>query len=113
MTDDVDTLVFGALVIIKKFVVYFFLGLIARVLTRLCSSPSMKLSGNKSNPALNSEGKASKSHVMVYTAEAIRTHPEVRLTRGGLILIALLAGGDYDKVRMLHFKKKFHNNPGF
>jgi holliday junction resolvase YEN1 len=73
----------------------------------------MKLSGNKSNPALNSDGKASKSHVMVYTAEAIRTHPEVRLTRGGLILIALLAGGDYDKVRMLHFKKKFHNNPGF
>jgi len=37
---------------------------------------------------------------MVYTAEAIRTHPDVRLTRGGLILIALLAGGDYDKVRI-------------
>jgi hypothetical protein len=64
----------------------------------------MKLSGNKSNPALNLEGKASKSHIMVYTAEAIRTHPEVRLTRGGLILIALLAGGDYDKVRMHHFR---------
>lgn len=65
----------------------------------------MKLSANKSNPALNLEGKASKPHIMVYTAEAIRTHPEVRLTRGGLILIALLAGGDYDKVRMLHFRK--------
>lgn len=58
----------------------------------------MKLSGNKSKPALNSAGKASEHHVMVYTAENIKTHPNVKLTRGGMVLIALLAGGDYDKV---------------
>lgn len=57
----------------------------------------MRLSGNKANPALNSEGKASKYHVMVYRAEDIRSHPEIGLTKGGMILIALLAGGDYDK----------------
>jgi hypothetical protein len=62
------------------------------------NSPSLSLSGNKANPALNSEGKVSKHHVMVYTAEAVRNHPAVALTRGGLILFALLAGGDYDAV---------------
>jgi Holliday junction resolvase YEN1 len=46
---------------------------------------------------------------MVYTAEAIRTHPDVRLTRGGLILIALLAGGDYDKVSKA-FSAKFRSD---
>lgn len=81
MTDDADAFVFGALTIIKN--------------------PGLKLSGNKSNPALNSAGKASVYHVMVFTAEAIRNHPEVRLTRGGMVLIALLAGGDYDKVCLL------------
>lgn len=63
-------------------------------------SPSIKLSGNKSNPALNSAGKASKHHVMVYNAQAILDHPEIRLSQAGMILIALLAGGDYDKVRI-------------
>jgi hypothetical protein len=38
---------------------------------------------------------------MVYTADAVREHPAVALTRGGLILFALLAGGDYDAVRVL------------
>jgi hypothetical protein len=66
-----------------------------------CASPSVTLSGNKVNPALNSDGKASKYHVMVYTAEAIRNHPRVMLTRGGLILFALLAGGDYANVSAL------------
>ncbi|KDQ57718.1 hypothetical protein JAAARDRAFT_273139 [Jaapia argillacea MUCL 33604] len=77
MTDDVDALVFGARTIIKN--------------------PGLTLSGNKSNPALNSEGKASKHHVMLYTADAMRTHPEIALTRGGLILFALLCGGDYNE----------------
>jgi len=87
MTDDADALVFGALTIIKN--------------------PSQKLSGNKSNPALNSEGKASKHHVMVFTADAIRNHPEIRLTRGGLVLIALLAGGDYDEVCILCLSRSY------
>jgi hypothetical protein len=43
MTDDVDTLVFGALVIIKKFVVYFFLGLIAHALTPLVLQPQHEI----------------------------------------------------------------------
>lgn len=37
---------------------------------------------------------------MIFTAQAIKDHPDVRLTKGGLVLIALLAGGDYDKVRL-------------
>ena len=32
---------------------------------------------------------------MVYTSADILAHPSVRLTRGGLILIGLLSGGDY------------------
>jgi hypothetical protein len=35
---------------------------------------------------------------MVYTADAVQNHPEVGLTREGMILFALLAGGDYNKV---------------
>ncbi|OCH90241.1 PIN domain-like protein, partial [Obba rivulosa] len=75
MTDDVDAFVFGARTIIRN--------------------PSLTLTGNKCNPALNSEGKASKYHVMVYTAEQILVHPDVAMSRGGLILFALLSGGDY------------------
>lgn len=59
---------------------------------------STKLSGNKANPALDLNGNPSKEHTMVYTAEAFANHPEIRLTRGGLVLVALLAGGDYDSV---------------
>ena len=58
----------------------------------------MKLSGNKSNPALDSDGKASKHHVMLYSADKVRNHPDIGMSRGGLVLFALLAGGDYDKV---------------
>ncbi|THH15482.1 hypothetical protein EW146_g5002 [Bondarzewia mesenterica] len=75
MTDDVDAVVFGALTIIKN--------------------TSLTLTGNKSKPALDSKGNASKHHVWLYTADAIRSHPDIGLTRGGLILIALLSGGDY------------------
>ncbi|KAI0063521.1 hypothetical protein BV25DRAFT_1837513 [Artomyces pyxidatus] len=75
LTDDVDALVFGAVTIIRN--------------------RSASLTGNKSNPALDSEGKKSKDRVMIYTADAIKNHPSIQLTRGGLILIALLSGGDY------------------
>ncbi|KAF9497231.1 hypothetical protein BDN71DRAFT_1588372 [Pleurotus eryngii] len=75
MTDDVDALLFGAQTVIKN--------------------PGINLSGNKSKPAPDKKGKASKHHVWVYTADAIQGHPGVRLTRGGLILFALLNGGDY------------------
>ncbi|KZP34244.1 hypothetical protein FIBSPDRAFT_809332 [Athelia psychrophila] len=77
MTDDADTFLFGAHTVIKNV--------------------SKKLSGNKANPALDLNGKVSACHVMVYTADDIRSHPEVNLTQGGMILIGLLAGGDYSE----------------
>ncbi|CAL1695341.1 unnamed protein product [Somion occarium] len=75
MTDDVDALMFGAKTIIRNV--------------------SLTLSGNKSAPALDCEGKASKHHVKVYNAEDIRTNLNVALTKGGMFLFALLSGGDY------------------
>ncbi|OBZ73129.1 Flap endonuclease GEN 1 [Grifola frondosa] len=33
--------------------------------------------------------------VMVYTYSALASHPDVKLTRGGMLLMALLSGGDY------------------
>ncbi|KAJ3522271.1 hypothetical protein NM688_g8897 [Phlebia brevispora] len=76
MTDDADAFLFGARAIIRN--------------------PSLSLTGNRNDPAVNMEGKASQHHVKIFTADAIRNHPAVRLTRGGMILIALLSGGDYD-----------------
>lgn len=64
-------------------------------------SMSLKLTGNKNHPAQDSEGKNSEHHVRVFEADAIETHRNIQLTRGGMILFALLSGGDYDngKVR--------------
>ncbi|KAH9894731.1 hypothetical protein C8Q73DRAFT_691273 [Cubamyces lactineus] len=76
VSDDVDTFLFGARMILKNL--------------------SITLSGNKNNPALNLAGKKSEWHAHVYTAEAIKSNPQVKLTRYGMILIALLSGGDYD-----------------
>ncbi|KAH6914099.1 hypothetical protein BKA70DRAFT_1519374 [Coprinopsis sp. MPI-PUGE-AT-0042] len=76
MSDDCDSLVFGAQVLLKN--------------------KSTKLSGNYSAPALNAAGRTDKQHTMVYSAHDLETHPEVGLKRGGLILIALIAGGDYE-----------------
>ena len=39
---------------------------------------------------------------MVYTSANILTHPSVQLTQGGLILIGLLSGGDYDPTGLPH-----------
>jgi Holliday junction resolvase YEN1 len=35
---------------------------------------------------------------MLYSATDLKNHPEIGLTRGGMILFALLAGGDYNSV---------------
>ncbi|KAJ7188472.1 PIN domain-like protein [Mycena filopes] len=72
VTDDCDVLIFGGNTILRN--------------------SSLDLSGNKANPALDANGKASKHHVMVYTAESVRASG---FTRGALLLFALLAGGDY------------------
>ncbi|KAJ7675094.1 hypothetical protein B0H17DRAFT_1140524 [Mycena rosella] len=63
------------------------------LIPHLPRSASLDLSGNKAHPALDVNGNASKHHVMMYTADAVRS--TVGLTRGALLLFALLAGGDY------------------
>ncbi|KAG6859763.1 hypothetical protein C0995_004398, partial [Termitomyces sp. Mi166 len=57
--------------------------------------PSNNLSGNRSNPVLNAAGKDDKNHTKVYRMSEITAHPDIRLTRGGMILIGLMSGGDY------------------
>lgn len=76
LSDDVDNFLFGALTVIRN--------------------PSNNLSGNKSNPVLNSEGKDDKNHTRVFRFQDIHDHSEIQLTRGGLILIGLMSGGDYE-----------------
>lgn len=66
-----------------------------------CYSPGLGLSGNRNNPATNSAGKVSDRHQKIYTAAKIQSHPTIRLSRNGMIIIALLSGGDYDKVSPL------------
>ncbi|KAI6030976.1 PIN domain-like protein [Pisolithus marmoratus] len=75
LSDDVDTFLFGATMVIRN--------------------PSSALSGNRSHPTKNSEGRDDGNHVLTYRADSLPTHPSVRITRGGAILIALLSGGDY------------------
>ncbi|CAE6416976.1 unnamed protein product [Rhizoctonia solani] len=77
LSDDVDNFLFGAKVVIRN--------------------PSGTLTGNRGYPALNREGKDDGVHVMVYRMDDIEKDPACRLTRGGMILIALLSGGDYDQ----------------
>jgi hypothetical protein len=38
--------------------------------------------------------------VTIFTETAIQTKQEVQLTQGGMLLMALLGGGDYDTVRI-------------
>ncbi|CAA7259251.1 unnamed protein product [Cyclocybe aegerita] len=75
MTDDCDAFLFGACTVIKNI--------------------SKKLSGNKNNLALNADDKTDNYHTMVYKIADIRSHAEVSMTRGGMILFALLSGDDY------------------
>ncbi|KAH7333717.1 hypothetical protein B0J17DRAFT_578612, partial [Rhizoctonia solani] len=77
LSDDVDNFLFGARVVIRN--------------------PSGSLTGNRGYPALNRDGKDDGVHVMVYRMDDIEKDPACKLTRGGMILIALLSGGDYDQ----------------
>ncbi|KAK7054272.1 PIN domain-like protein [Favolaschia claudopus] len=45
---------------------------------------------------IRSRDKKDKDKITVYNAEAIARHPEVGLTQGGILLLAVLGGGDYD-----------------
>ncbi|KAF8636068.1 hypothetical protein AX17_003824 [Amanita inopinata Kibby_2008] len=75
LSDDVDNFLFGATTLIRNI--------------------SNNLSGNRANPILNCQGKDDKNHTRMYRSSKILTHPSISLTRGGLILIGLLSGGDY------------------
>jgi holliday junction resolvase YEN1 len=55
-------------------------------------SPSVNLSGNRNHKIYNSDGKLDGNHSWVFKMEDIT---ELGLTRGGLILVGLLSGGDY------------------
>lgn len=63
----------------------------------LNNSSSNTLSGNRTHPILNSVGKDDKNHSRVFNIDTITNHPEIRLTRGGMILIGLMSGGDYQQ----------------
>uniref|UniRef100_D8QFX1 XPG-I domain-containing protein n=1 Tax=Schizophyllum commune (strain H4-8 / FGSC 9210) TaxID=578458 RepID=D8QFX1_SCHCM len=75
LSDDSDNFLFGALTVIRN--------------------PSNNLSANRAKPVLNSEGRDDKQHTMVYRLADITS--QLELTRGGLILIGLMAGGDYEQ----------------
>lgn len=70
-----------------------------RLVTHVPFSISSNLSGNKNNLAKNTADKTDKYHSMLYRAEDIRNDPTIALSRPGMILFALLSGGDYHKVR--------------
>ena len=44
----------------------------------------------------NASGIEDGEHAYVYTSQDIATHEDIELTTGGLVLIGLLRGGDYD-----------------
>jgi holliday junction resolvase YEN1 len=55
-------------------------------------------------PPLSPNMKTDGDMVAIYTAKSISEHSDVSLTEGGMILFALLAGGDYDQVSaVLHY----------
>ena len=62
------------------------------------SSPNADLTGNSKLATKNADGRMDGNHPTVYASADIFAHPSVQLTRGGLILIGLLSGGDYQPV---------------
>lgn len=78
LSDDVDCFIFGAHTVIRN--------------------SSSTLSGNKKHGAKNTDGKDDGQHVNIYRAMDLKSHKDIGLSQGGLILIALLRGGDYDQV---------------
>ncbi|VDB85331.1 unnamed protein product [Peniophora sp. CBMAI 1063] len=77
LSDDVDTFLFGATMVVRNW--------------------SNTLSANIAHPVLNSDGRDDKEHSHIYKASDILHHSQIQLTRGGMILIGLLSGGDYSE----------------
>ena len=90
LSDDADNFLFGATMVIRKCVVFHL-----HFFVLIQGSPSSTLSGNRSRPVTNSEGRDDGNHVLTYRASAISDHASVQITCPGAILIALLSGGDY------------------
>ena len=87
LSDDVDCFLFGARTVIRN--------------------SSATLSGSRA-VSTRTDGKDDGQHVYMYQLPDIQSHPNVSLTPGGLILIALLRGGDYDQVRLTHSHTHLH-----
>ena len=81
LTEDSDAFVFGARSVIREYVRHL--------------HPS---NGKKTNDFCSSTYTDNKGWCDMYTADRIQTTDTVRLTQGGLLLLALFCGGDYDKV---------------
>ncbi|KAJ7792482.1 PIN domain-like protein [Mycena olivaceomarginata] len=79
LTDDEDTALFGA----------------PRIFESLSSPFIVILSLLMYVFRLN---KKNKDEITVYTSEALQNNPDIRLTNGGILLLAVLNGGDYDTV---------------
>jgi Holliday junction resolvase YEN1 len=95
LSDDVDNFLFGATTVIRKCV--FFLGPHVFMLFTSVHSASNNLSGNRANPVLNADGKDDKNHTRIFRLQDITTHQDIQLNRGGMILIGLMSGGDYQQ----------------
>lgn len=53
------------------------------------------LTGNAAHPVRNTAGRDDGEHAYVYHSSSFPSFPSIGLTHGGLVLIALLRGGDY------------------
>ena len=90
LSDDVDTFVFGGTMVIRKYASSSYPP--HPLLTYL--SPSSSLSGNRPHLMVGSSAKDDGSQVVVFSSSEFNM-PEINLTHGGLVLIAILSGGDY------------------
>ncbi|EJU00525.1 PIN domain-like protein, partial [Dacryopinax primogenitus] len=82
LSDDVDNFLFGAKVVIRN--------------------PSATLTGTQTHVRkTGQEEKDDGQHVVIYRAADIESHPDVGLRRGGLILIGLMSGGDYNTTGLM------------
>ena len=64
----------------------------------VCSLQLIFVCSPQKSKSHDEDVKPDAAHVKVFRAEEIKNHQRVGLTKEGLILCALLCGGDYDKV---------------
>ncbi|KAG8908742.1 hypothetical protein FRB99_002980 [Tulasnella sp. 403] len=86
LSDDVDTFLFGARVVVRN--------------------PSNTLTGNRSNPTKNADGRDDGKHAVIYRADDIEADEDIGLDRNGMILIGLMSGGDYHQAGLARCGKQ-------